>query len=449
MEPLSLKRTKNKNVSKKVKWSRYNIEVNQSTITNGSYLLYNSLTGRLIASKNSFSEMKDFFDKNPVVQDDNQLLRLGFLVPEDLNELAYSRYKFEHKDKRHQSLTILPTEQCNFRCTYCYEDFEKGKMEPKLQESIVSWVDQNSSHWDSISISWFGGEPLVAYDVIKYISQNIIKICNERNISYNASMTTNGSLLTLKRAKELYDLGVGNYQITLDGPEEIHDMTRILFGGQGTYQKIIKNLREIKNSDLDVSITIRNNFDKVNSDKVSDLLTELAREFSDDKRFSFRLHAIGKWGGPNDEDLPICTQNESHKVIMNSSYEALEKGIRAINATTGLQPNNVCYAALPNSLVIGSDGIIYKCTVAFDLPVNQVGKLFEDGKIEIDVQKFSQWVSNDGLTDNVCKNCEIHPICHGATCPLIRIEKDIRPCPPYKNRMEEYITLLYKEMQYS
>ena len=61
---------------------------------------------------------------------------------------------------------------------------------------------------------------------------------------------------------------------------------------------------------------------------------------------------------------------------------------------------SVCYAANPHSFVIGSDGTIYKCTVAFEDPKNHLGRLAEDGEMHIDDQKFALWVSNGEETDS-------------------------------------------------
>jgi uncharacterized protein len=101
---------------------------------------------------------------------------------------------------------------------------------------------------------------------------------------------------------------------------------------------------------------------------------------------------------------------------------------------------------MPNSIVVGSDGMVYKCTVAFDNPINHVGQLHPDGRIEIYHQRFAQWVA-DGATDATCQSCQVHPICHGSSCPLIRIEENQRPCPPVRKDLPAFIRLLDIESQ--
>jgi uncharacterized protein len=449
LEPINLNRTKVKEDNKKVKWSSYNVEVAPSEKTDGKYLLYNTSSGKLIAAKSSFVKLQESYEQNPLLREtDETLFQMGFLVPHEMNELAFTRYKLAEKSSlRNQSLIILPTEQCNFRCVYCYEEFIKGKMTDELQQSLIKWVETNAMKWDSLSIGWFGGEPLVAFDVIKNISRKVIDICNKNNIHYSANMTTNGYLLNIDKVKELYDLGIRRYQITIDGPEDYHNKNRILYGGQGTFRKIMDNLLAIHASDYKVQVTIRTNFDSHNGPLIPTLLDELSESFAKDDRFSFRLHPVGKWGGDNDDDLPVCTSKDAQNIIMDNTHYGISKGLQSSNAKSFIVPESICYASMPNHLVIGSDGTLYKCTVAFDLPSNQIGQLQTDGTMTVDPYKFSQWVSNDGAADKVCTSCKIHPICHGASCPLLRIEHGTRPCPPYKAKLPEYIGMYYQEVK--
>jgi len=64
------------------------------------------------------------------------------------------------------NLTILPTEQCNFRCFYCYESFKLGKMSKETSDSILKLVQKRASTLKILTIGWFGGEPLMAKDIV-------------------------------------------------------------------------------------------------------------------------------------------------------------------------------------------------------------------------------------------------------------------------------------------
>ncbi|MGG3853885.1 radical SAM protein [Caldifermentibacillus hisashii] len=445
METTNIARVKNKNLSDEVKWSIYNIVINPNEMTSGKYILYNTANGKMVTSTKNFDQIENYYKEPQKILKQHEILKeMGFLVTKNVNEFYKTRFLLQQSYQGCQELVILPTEKCNFRCVYCYEEFLKGKMSIETQQNIIDFVQKNIRKWKRLDVSWFGGEPLTAYEVIKNLSKQFIEICSKNNVLYNATMTTNGYLLSIARAKELKNLGVNAYQITIDGIEEHHNSNRPLAGGGQTYKKIINNLLDIKNSDLDINITLRTNFLEENVKELDNHIDVLANYFANDKRFSFRLFPVGKWGGPNDDNLPICTSKQAHEILTKKTNYSIKKGLRSL-IQTDLGVNNVCYASKPNSLVIGSDGMLYKCTVAFDNPINQVGKLEPGGKLNIDYDKFSQWISADGVSDTGCQSCQLHPICHGASCPLVRIENNIRPCPPAKSNLQEYIVTAYYE----
>lgn len=446
MEPINLQRKKVAENEERYVWSRYNVLVEPTA--DHPYLLYNTRSGKLVRSPRSLSELADYYAQPQSLRaSDANLLSLGFLVGDYVDELAATRMDLEElKHSRMQHLMILPTEKCNFRCVYCYEEYIKGRMDKRLQEGLIQWVRDHQSAWDVLSLSWFGGEPLLAYEVIKNISTALVELCGQADIKYIASMTTNGYLLSLDRARELLELGVSKYQITLDGPEPQHDHNRHLANGKGTYRKILENLIAIHESDLNVSVTVRVNFDQDNAAYLTDLVDELSQRLENDRRFGFRPFAVGKWGGDHDDELPVLDQEDAVCQMLNSSEYAIKAGFGA-PLHEQLKPNHVCYAAMPNSLIIGSDGLVYKCSVAFENPANHVGRLFPDGRIELNRDKVALWVEKDGATDSGCQECRVHPICHGATCPLVRIEANQRPCPPVKRDLEGFVSLMSLEVR--
>lgn len=144
------------------------------------------------------------------------------------------------------SLTFLTTEQCNFRCRYCYESFEKGKMNDDIIQGVLCYLERNLFRYGGLSISWFGGEPLMALDAIEKISHRAIQLCRFAHKPYVSGITTNGYLLTLDTFRRLLACKVYSYQIIIDGIREIHDQYRILANGDGTFDVIMKNLYDIR-----------------------------------------------------------------------------------------------------------------------------------------------------------------------------------------------------------
>src|SRR6185503_5192342 len=158
-----------------------------------------------------------------------------------------------------------------------------------------------------------------------------------------------------------------------------------------------------------------------------------------DERFEIALHAVGKWGGPNDEALNVCGTEEMRHVQVNIRRSAREQGL---NLGHGLRDENrpgrkVCYAARPFNFLIGADGKLMKCTVALDKqPNNIVGRVTPEGEFILNVDNLAMWVDPAWQHDKVCSSCYLVPVCQGLACPMIRINDGRRPCPSTKSALK-------------
>ena len=75
---------------------------------------------------------------------------------------------------RRLELILLPTEKCNFRCRYCYEDFKIGKMTSRVVNAVKSLLHNRVSTLDRLDIGWFGGEPLLASEIVRDIQSHAL-----------------------------------------------------------------------------------------------------------------------------------------------------------------------------------------------------------------------------------------------------------------------------------
>lgn len=406
----------------------------------GTLRMYNSMNGvnsLLIVEP----QVKDFviaaLTDNKSINDSpeyikTELIKRGYLIPQERDEDYLVKIKQAELilDERYLHLIIMPTEQCNFRCKYCYETFEKGKMSKALQDAIIKFVKKNILNYVGLSVVWFGGEPLMALDVVEYLSENFLKICKAAKRTYVSGMTTNGYNLTSDVFDRLYKLKILTYQITLDGFKYQHDNQRVLANGDGTFDKIVNNLISIKNKrTLGTVFTIRTNFTKAIVENIDNYLNFYKQTFGDDPRFSLYVQEAGDWGGErvknfSDELIPFV-----RKVVLD---KIKEHGITFGQSShfNELQCElNTCYAAKKNSFVIGSDGIIYKCTVHFDFPDNSVGKLNNDGSMEIN-ENFYKWIMPFAHTEDKCVGCFSRAGCLPVKCPYSLMKSGNTYCAP-------------------
>jgi uncharacterized protein len=287
-------------------------------------------------------------------------------------------------------LILFPTEKCNFRCVYCYEKFDAGKMKPSVVAGIKNLVANRASELDSLHISWFGGEPLLAKDIMREVCTECRDQSRAYGFKYQSSAVTNGYLLDIETAVAFYGLGIREYQITLDGPQEVHNEFRRKDDDDGTYERIIYNLDQIKESDIDIKIKLRLHFSPDNYRYMDDFIDHLLRRYdvANDRRFQPYLHAICKWGGPNDDRLNVFSDVEYQSVYQRLAARLGEREYG----------DYICYAAKANSLLIRSDGRIGKCTVALYDDRNTIGTLDADGSVNIDGTKMAPWVK--GIIEN-------------------------------------------------
>jgi uncharacterized protein len=287
-------------------------------------------------------------------------------------------------------LVLLPTEACNFRCVYCYEDFRYKRMEPWVVRGVKELVRRRSASLSHLTISWFGGEPLLARDVIEDVMEGVCEVSRiHPGIRVRSDATTNGYLLTRRVAERLLDLGVSTYQISFDGPREYHDRKRVLAGGKGTFDRIWANLLALRELDRDFTITIRVHVDRTNAGAIPQFIDQCAAEFGGDARFEMFIRGLSRLGGPNDADLSIFEKEEGEAVYEELRGYARSRRLRTMSA---LSSDYVCYAARANSFVVRANGRLNKCTVALEHPNNQVGRIREDGTVEIDPSKMVQWM---------------------------------------------------------
>lgn len=288
-------------------------------------------------------------------------------------------------------LIILPTEQCNFRCVYCYEDFSIGKMGAETIQGIKNLILKRVENLKVLSFSWFGGEPLLEQKIIFELLQFAKEQCDLHGVHFSGGFTTNGYKLNPTLLKKLVYYGQTGYQISLDGYKEEHDKTRVLRSGKETFNKIWQNLIDIRDSDIsDVRIKLRIHLTPNNFSSVQKLVTEIKKEFGGDKRFNIHFHKVSQLGGTNDFKILEKSEYMNRITILNNM---LNNSIESESEYTKRGGNNyICYASKPNSLLIRADGRIGKCTVALNSSSNDIGRIKPDGTVEIDNRKLRPWL---------------------------------------------------------
>ncbi len=287
----------------------------------------------------------------------------------------------------------MPTEQCNFRCFYCYERFKLNKMKQSTVNGIKALLKNRIPDLKVLEISWFGGEPLLGYDIITDVMKSVQEsACKNKRLTIIGEMVTNGYLLTKEHFEELIQLGITYYQITFDGDKEEHDKLRVRADDGSTFDRIWGNLLSTHKSDLKFDIQVRLHANSGNYRSMLSFIQKFADSFESDNRYRLFIRPISKMGGINDDNLPILTDLD---IIKSLRKRAKLLGLRVREPSPR---RHVCFASRLNSFVIRSDGTLSKCEAALYNDLNSIGKLTQDGELKLNEEKLLWW--SRGLFNN-------------------------------------------------
>jgi uncharacterized protein len=184
-------------------------------------------------------------------------------------------------------VTVLTTLQCNFACDYCIQgdhgDYNKhaAKMSLETAARVAGWCEERLDGVgpSTFVLTFFGGEPLLNLPVVYFLAERLWEACQARGVRMIINVITNGLLLTPEVVDRLHPFGLNGVKITLDGDRDTHNRMRPLRGGQGTFDRIIANIRKVSHK---CRISIGGNFDESSIDSYPALLDFLReQEFSD------------------------------------------------------------------------------------------------------------------------------------------------------------------------
>lgn len=438
------------------KFSRYN----HFEEYEGEWLLYNSFSGAMSVLKDQekkemekliLSNAESFSQAERLFLD--HLLLNGYILPVQIDELRILEKKYNERKKQtgRLVLTILPTMGCNFSCDYCFEGREKihRPMDKKVQDALLSWIAKKLSGITHLSITWFGGEPTLAMPVIRRMSDRMISLCQQRKITYTATIITNGYKLTGELTGELYVRAVRNIQITLDGPSDVHDRIRFIKGSsKGSFNQILKNICTYSNVYPLIHTSIRINVDERNEGSCFRLLEELREQLKEAKNISVYFAPIHA-STFQCRHIAEFTMEAIHYAELETRLirKALEYGLTNIGMP--LQYMGLCGATNANGFVALPDGTIHKCWETVAMPEYAVGSVFE--KSTIHEEKLGKWIDWSPFSQEKCRDCSILPNCMGM-CTYRFLYKEnyagnsaISPCPSLKHELMERLKMYMVE----
>ena len=382
--------------------------------------------------------LEELDEHHPIIE---RFSKRGIISKIDEREALYTMGRCACAMPRAVGLTICPTMGCNFDCPYCFEDHRRGKMSAEVQDDVVALAERmlDASSAKMLNVTWFGGEPLLAFDVIESLQGRLMAAASERGAEYTSGIITNGYLLT----QEIVDLlEAGNcksMQVTIDGMGPTNDLTRRLAGGGGSFDRITNNLRTLK---IPFKVSIRHNVHSGNKGEMEELrafITQLAEESGNNLVYYPAPVSDSEAAEDRGEQVGlICGTDASEVGIAQEAYRF--RGGRG----------HFCGAHTLWGVGIDDLGNLQKCWEAVDKPEISFGCAHDWDPMD----PLNTASNPDNLTmylntalpldDGECAECIWLPTCVGG-CPNKRIfaKKD---CVAFRNDPDSYVLALYRRI---
>lgn len=408
-----------------------------------SYVMMNLYQGSFVVlSKEEawlLSIVEELAEDHPALE---KLKKYGLIVNFDEREALNVAGRMSFGTTNSIGLTICPTMGCNFDCPYCFENHRPGRMSPETQEEVISLAERMMTFFGAhnMTVMWFGGEPLLAPDVIEKMTARLKALTEARGGEYRAKIITNGYFLNEENIAMLKRCDIDMAQVTLDGLGEQHDHTRHLAGGGGTFDRIAFNL---KNHKIPIKVSIRHNVYADNLSQIEPLkkfVEETARESGNHLKYYSALVSGS------------AVMEERGNLVDRLGDEA---GIREISMRLeaeryGAKPGSYCTANHLYSVGVDDQGRLFMCWEDVDKPEKSFGQAGTwDPKDPIRTAENPDRLSSYLNTccpsvAGKCRECLWLPMCCGG-CPKRVLEgEDV--CYPFKDDPQAFALAVYKSL---
>ncbi|MCD8390816.1 MAG: thioether cross-link-forming SCIFF peptide maturase, partial [Firmicutes bacterium] len=318
-----------------------------------------------------------------------------------------------------KALCLHIAHDCNLRCQYCFGDtgeYKGGRclMSAEVGKKAIDFVINNSGSRRNIEIDYFGGEPLMNFEVVKEITEYAKEQGKLHDKNFRFTITTNGLLLDDKK-KEYINENMSNIVMSLDGRREVNDRMRYKVDGSGSYDIIVPKFKDIAESRNQTNYYVRGTFTAKNLDFSNDVL-----HMAD---LGFKQTSVEPVVAPYEEDYALRPE---HIPQILKEYEKLTeeyvkryregRGFNFFHFMIDLDQGPCAVKRLSGCgagheyLAVSPQGDIYPCHQFVGNTDFKMGTVFE-GTIDRDIEQYFE--KSNVYTKEKCKNCFAKFYCSG------------------------------------
>ncbi|SHO49098.1 radical SAM/SPASM domain-containing protein [Anaerocolumna xylanovorans] len=314
------------------------------------------------------------------------------------------------------SYTIYLTTDCNFKCSYCYENY---KQQLQLSKDRLINTINFIFHYDNskkILLDFLGGEPLLKknliYQAVNYIEEQYPDRIVKYYITTNCSLMDDDFIKFMK--KNNFDI-----RLSFDGTEKAHNLNRIPRNNEFCYEKIFQNIKKVRDSGMQYSVrmTITNetiphmfqNIKFLHENGLNNIcmIPDVYLKFSKNSLAEFK-NQVEKI-----TDYYIQEYSQERKFSIDQ-YDG-----KFLNILCDFGNHfSMCDAGISNFKIM-PDGKIYPCGFLTDNEKYVIGDIHEES---IDIRRGKMVaLSHYDKSDNKCKDCKIRDFCHGMKCGYMNL----------------------------
>ena len=378
-------------------------------------IYYNILTHEMIAvnlSELDSPEIRKYFIEN------------WYLVPEEhddqmlVDECRAVLTLMDSWPKKIHTFHIFTTLDCNARCFYCYEKrMLESNMTIDTASRVVEYI-QEQAKGDPVNIVWIGGEPLVNYPIIDFITDGL----REKGLQFTSDMFSNGLLFDnalVEKAKNLWNLK--SIQITLDGTKQVYEAVKAYVTDvTDPFERVLQNIKSLLGAEIQVRVRL--NLGMHNYKNMQKLVDFLCKEFNGERNLYVYIRTL----------FEIKYITEKKKVFIYELLDELNSKIKMFfgkkkEAFSKTIINSSCMASGREAVTILPDGRVGICACITD------GELLGDIYTNTLDVKVREEFGRRFYQEEKCRTCPLYPNCYIVNgCPNID-EKE--GCDPVRLKM--------------
>jgi len=347
-----------------------------------------------------------------------------------------------------KALCLHIAHTCNLNCSYCFASQgkyhgERAVMSFEVGKRALDFLVENSGSRRNLEVDFFGGEPLMNFDVVKQLVTYARSIEKEKDKNFRFTLTTNGVLID-DDVIEFANKEMSNVVLSLDGRKEIHDRFRVDYLGNGSWEKIVPKFQKLVKARGGKNYYMRGTFTHANPDFLEDIKVMLDLGFNE-LSMEPVVCASGDPSELNEKDIEIV--KEQYEKLAELMLEKDEQGkpFTFYHYMIDLTGGPCIYKRISGCgsgteyMAVTPWGDLYPCHQFVGDDKFKLGDIF-NGVNNLDIQ--NEFLSCNVYARKECKDCWAKLYCSGgcaanayhATGSIKGIYKN--GCELFKKRME-------------